>query len=186
MPLQFVERSHQRLGDIASAVDAEASGEIRAGRVERASATTGKWIFAVAISVFLFCLPDRLYKGANFFRVLFPGLASTPDATSTPQGFRIRIASATLPGSGRRPRQAFKSVRCIAFSTGSNRSPNQMLFPCHPAVVRAGVKKNGNQPAGLTASNIQSQSETSKLFVGLTAAEQKYLGAPRDLHQITI
>src|SRR6185436_12866567 len=87
VPLQFVERRHQGFGDIASAIDAEASGSGCSHRLD---------FRCCHLQFFLSACRTASMKARTFFGSFFPGLASTPDATSTPQGFSIWIASATL------------------------------------------------------------------------------------------
>src|SRR6266852_4208081 len=91
--LQLFESSHQRLRNIASTIDAKAARQPLLRSLRPFRYGRGRH-FYLSFSV----SRTALTKARTFSGSFFPGLASTPEATSTPQGFRTPIASPTFAG----------------------------------------------------------------------------------------
>src|ERR1700730_287695 len=92
--LQFFQGSHQRLGDVSSPVNTEAT---RSGHLLQRRLSSRDHRSCHVYQFFPACRTAAT-KAWTCLGSFFPCLASTPEATSTPQGFRISIASLTLVG----------------------------------------------------------------------------------------
>ena len=119
-------------------------------------------------------------KARTFSGSFFPGLASTPDATSTPQGFSMRIASATLVG--QRPPATTKLKPTLLPHAFRNR---HNLLPVKYSASAAGLlykyleskKKVSNQPFGFT-----DRSEISRRRCEKHSASSLIFSAPPKNH----
>src|ERR1700735_1212364 len=112
LALQLIERGHQSLRHIAPAVNAKAPGFIPMNRNARlpypyrivCGAGEDPDVHSCFSNrrhsqlVFLSISRTAFTNARTFSGSFFPGLASTPETTSTPQGFKIPIASSTFCG----------------------------------------------------------------------------------------
>src|ERR1700730_5144292 len=109
--LQFFQGSHQRLGDVSSSVNTEAT---RSGHRLQRSLSSRDNCGCHFYQFFPACRTAAT-QAWTCLGSFFPCFASTPEATSTPQGFRICIASLTLvglspPAITTRPRVAITAI----------------------------------------------------------------------------
>src|SRR5450631_328976 len=98
--LQFIERGHQRFRNVPAAVNSEApgsggfwrnfSGCLVTDLFDCGRSRHGQPASSMACTAWI---KARIFRGS-----FFPGSRSTPEETSTPQGWRRWIASCTLPG----------------------------------------------------------------------------------------
>src|SRR5208283_449788 len=139
--LQFFERRHQRLRNVAPAVNAETAGhggfwrrQLVRGLLGCGSGRHRQLASSMARTA---RTKARTFRGS-----LLPGACSTPEETSTPHGWRRWIASCTLPG--RKPPATISLLMLLMIpAQGWTRSQSKM-FPVPPGF--SAVEESSSTP----------------------------------------
>src|SRR5208282_4007821 len=140
--LQFIERGHQRLRNVAPAVSAETPGN--GGFGPKFPGCLGLFGCGRARHRQLASSMARTArtKARTFRGSLLPGACSTPEETSTPHGWRRWIASCTLPG--RKPPATISLLMLLMIpAQGWTRSQSKM-FPVPPGF--SAVEESSSTP----------------------------------------